>query len=213
MAALFPPWSNTALRLGLVLCACLVLAIPIALMVWVRTPMARGQNNPTQQPVEFDHRHHVSDDGIDCRYCHDLAERSRYAGVPPAERCMGCHNQIATESPLLSLVQTSYWEGKGIAWQRVHRLPSFVYFHHAIHVTRGIGCESCHGRVDRMARVTQVAPLTMGWCLDCHRAPERHLRPLSAITKMGYEREAGVAEELARAYGTRRLVHCTACHR
>jgi hypothetical protein len=185
-------------------------------MAWVRSPQITGQFDPIRQPIAFDHRHHVADDGIDCRYCHDLVERSPYAGVPPTERCMNCHNQIWSTSPQLEAVWQSYINDRSISWARVHRLADFVYFDHAIHVNKGVGCETCHGRVDRMARVYQAASLTMGWCLDCHRHPERFVRPVEAVTTMGWnppEAQERLGPELVRRYEIRRLTSCTACHR
>lgn len=212
----FPPWSDSLLRAGLVLVAVTVLGIPLLLMAWVRSPQITGERDPIAQPIAFDHRHHVGDDGIDCRYCHDLVDRSPYAGVPPTERCLNCHSQIWNTSPELALVWTSYTTDTPIPWRRVHQLPGFVYFDHAIHVGKGIGCETCHGRVDRMARVYQVAPLTMGWCLDCHREPERYLRPLDQVTAMGWRPERPQRElgrELKERYRVRSITNCTACHR
>ena len=185
-------------------------------MAWVRTPFATGQYRPLEQPVPFDHRHHVRDDAIDCRYCHDLVERSPYAGVPPSERCMNCHAQIWNDSALLDPVRRSFFEDRPIAWRRVHRLPDFVFFDHAAHVSHGVGCEECHGRVDRMARVYQVAPLTMRWCLDCHRDPAPHLRPPELVTAMGWTPPGdarAIGEEIARRYAVRSLTSCTTCHR
>lgn len=171
MAALFPPWTNTATRMVLLALAGLGLAVLLIPMGYARSPYATGQGNPVLQPVQFDHRHHVRDDGISCLYCHGDVMRAPYAGVPATEVCLGCHNQIWNDSTLLAPVRDSAASGRPIPWQRVNSLPDFVYFNHAIHVTRGIGCVSCHGRVDEMAAVYQVAPLTMGWCIDCHRDP------------------------------------------
>lgn len=216
MAALFPRWSDTLLRVGIVTVLAIGVLSLVLLMAWVRTPQITGQFDPLTQPVEFDHRHHVVDDGIDCRYCHDLVERSPFAGVPPTERCMNCHNQIWNESPLLAPVWESYFTDTPIAWAKVHRLPEFVYFDHSIHVKKGVGCESCHGRVDTMARVYQVASLQMGWCLDCHRNPEWHLRPVEEITTMGWvppRPQEELGRELMERYQVRRLTDCTACHR
>jgi hypothetical protein len=218
MAQLFPAWSDTALRLALLAISGGAIAIVVGPMIFVRTPYHTGQRYPVDQPVQFDHRHHVADDGIDCRYCHDLVERSATAGIPSTEVCGGCHAQIWSRSPMLEVVRRSWFSGMPIPWNRVHQLPDFVYFDHAIHIARGIGCVSCHGRVDQMALVEQVAPLSMRWCLDCHRAPEPRLRPRDAITSTTWRPPAGAAGEvLARAlvaeYQPRHLDSCTNCHR
>jgi len=216
MRAPLPRWSNAALRGGLIGAAVVGLFALATPLVWVRTPWATGQYVLFEQPVAFDHRHHVKDDGIDCRYCHDLAERSAYAGVPPSERCMNCHSQIWNESALLAPIRASFFADRPIAWRRVHALPDFVFFNHAAHVRHGVGCEECHGRVDEMARVYQVAPLSMHWCLDCHRDPAPHLRPLEQITTMGWEPSGDrrtVGRELMRRYHVRELTSCTTCHR
>lgn len=216
VAALFSRPANTALRLGLVLAGLLVLGVPLLLMAWVRTPQVTGVGDPVQQPVLFDHRHHVVDDGIECMYCHSTVDRSPAAGMPTTARCMGCHSQVWNDSPLLALVRESYFTGKPIPWVRVNRLPDFVYFDHSIHVAKGVGCESCHGRVDRMAAVSQAKPLTMGWCLSCHRQPEKFLRPRSEVTTMGWEpkmdqRKLGRA--LEREYAVQKVTNCSGCHR
>jgi hypothetical protein len=214
MTPLFPRWSNWAVRLVAWTLLAVVVLVPTALMVYARTPYGLGTHYPVDQPVEFDHRHHVRDDGIDCRFCHTWVEVAATAGIPPTALCMGCHGQIWANSPLLAPVRRSYYSGEPIAWQRVHDVPDFVQFNHAIHVANGIGCESCHGRVDTMARVYKVEPLTMSWCLDCHRNPEPHLRPQEQITAMGWTQSSPEqGRQLARQYGTRRLVHCSACHR
>jgi hypothetical protein len=193
MAFRFPRWSNTAVRLavaGGLAGACAVVAAP---MIAVRTAYLTGQDLPVDQPVELDHRHHVQDGGIECLYCHPTATTGAAAGIPATEVCMGCHSQIWPTSPLLEPVRRSWLSGRPIRWNRVHALPDFVYFHHGIHVGRaGIGCPTCPGRVDRAARVAKVVPMTMGWCLDCHRDPARRLGP---------------------GKGLRALTHCTACHR
>jgi hypothetical protein len=216
MPALFPPWSNTAMRIGLGSIAGIGMLTIAAPMIYVRTPFRRGQFEPPDQPVQFDHRHHVGDDGIDCRYCHSTVETLATAGIPSTDKCMGCHSQVWPRSMMLEPVRRSYFADSAIPWTRVHDLPAFVYFNHAIHVNEGVGCVTCHGRVDRMASVHQVASLTMGWCLDCHRNPERNLRPRDQITSMesaptGDPIELG--KMLAAQYGTRKLTTCTACHR
>ncbi len=213
---LFPRGSDALARLVLTAAFLTLVGGPLFLMWWVRTPYVTGQFSQITQPLPFDHRHHVVDDGIDCQYCHVDVERSANAGVPPTQVCMNCHGQIWNTSPLLSAVWQSYRDVKPIAWQRVNYLPDFVFFNHSIHVRKGVGCETCHGRVDEMARVYQQAPLTMGWCLDCHRNPAQFLRPIADVTTMGY-RPARPQAELGRAlmaeYGVRSLTDCTTCHR
>jgi hypothetical protein len=186
------------------------------LMAWVRSPLSTGQGEPVDQPVAFDHRHHVRDDGIDCRYCHYDVARSRFAGLPETDLCMGCHGQIWANSPPLEPVRNSAFAERPIHWRRVTLLPDFVYFDHAIHVTKGVGCESCHGRVDLMAKVYAAAPVNMGWCLDCHRHPERHLRPPESVTVQGYEPaepQEVLGPRLVKEQRVSPPVHCTGCHR
>jgi hypothetical protein len=188
MAALFPKWSDTALRLALCGAAAAAATVVVAPLVYVRTPYATDQLVPVDQPVQFDHRHHVADDGIDCRYCHRTVERAAVAGLPATEVCLGCHAQIWADSPLLEPVRRSWFSGDPIPWNRVHALPDFVYFDHSIHVAKRIDCVRCHGAVDEMPLVHQVAPLTMRWCLDCHRS-------------------------LAGERGVQSLTDCSTCHR
>jgi hypothetical protein len=214
----FRPETNTRARMALAaLLALLLLGIGFPLL-YARTVYFTGQSFPAAQPVPFDHRHHVADDGIDCRYCHQTVDAGATAGFPSAEQCMGCHGQIWNKSPPLELVRQSFFEGRPIAWRRVHRLPDFVFFNHANHVMKGIGCVSCHGRVDQMAAVEQVQPLNMGWCLECHRAPERNLRPPDRITDMTWRPPPGregdaLARSLATLYEVKTRVSCTTCHR
>lgn len=213
---LFARKSDALARVLLACCAAALIGVPIFLMWWVRTPYVTGQFAQIAQPVAFDHRHHVVDDQIDCVYCHRDVERAPMAGVPPTELCLNCHNQIWNNSPAVELLWDSRRANRPIAWRRVTFLPDFVFFNHAIHVHKGVGCETCHGRIDEMARVYQVAPLTMGWCVDCHRAPEAHLRPVSAVTTMGYKPtrpQWEVGATLMRQYGVQRLTNCTTCHR
>lgn len=217
MKTVFPQWSDTAFRVALVAGTLAAVAAVMAPMIYVRTPFHQKRRFPLDQPVQFDHRHHVRDDGIDCLYCHDGARKGAYAGIPSAETCMGCHNQVWPDSIQLEPVRRSYFSGAPLKWNRVHDLPDYVYFNHAVHVNKGVGCVTCHGRVDRMALDYQVAPLTMGWCLDCHRAPEPNLRPLSKVTSMDWQPPPGQREalgkKLAIVYGVRRLTNCTTCHR
>ena len=218
MANLFPPGANTAFRLVLAGAVGGALGTPALLMTLVRSPLATGEGQIVAQPLQFDHRHHSGDEGIDCRYCHYEVERSPYAGVPPTSLCMGCHAQVWNRSPLLDPVRESVTRNVPLRWQRVNNLPDFVYFDHSIHVNKGVGCETCHGRVDRMPVVEQAAPLTMGWCLDCHRNPAPHLRPRDAVTVMGWEPERdadalALGRELQAHHAVDPRTDCWTCHR
>jgi hypothetical protein len=167
--ALFPRWTNSVVPAALLATGATVAGVPALTMAWVRTPWVTRVGVPVDQPVEFDHRHHVRDDGIQCEYCHATAERSPYAGIPSTDVCMGCHSQIWDDSPLLEPVAASAWSGRPIEWQRVAILPDFVYFRHDGHLAAGVPCESCHGAVDEMPKVWAATSFAMGWCLDCHR--------------------------------------------
>jgi hypothetical protein len=216
MQALFPVWANTVVRAALFIGATSAVGIPVWFMVYVRTPYNNDELKPLDQPVEFDHRHHANDDGLDCRYCHSNAEKSQYAGIPPTSLCMNCHAQIWSSASLFDPVRKSYYNDTPITWQRVYRLPDFVFFNHAVHVRRGVGCRSCHGRVDQMARVYRVAPLTMGWCLDCHRHPEAHLVPVDRVTDMTYEPDRPpdiIGREIKEALHIDPPTTCSGCHR
>lgn len=216
MATLFPHWVTTAARATLAAALVLTVAIPAAFVGWVRTPIARGERVTIAQPVPFDHRIHAFDLRIDCRFCHTGAERGAWAGVPSTEQCVPCHSKLWLNSPQFTPVRSSLATGRPIPWARVTQLPGFVYFNHAAHVRKGVGCETCHGRVDRMASVRQAAPLTMSWCVDCHRDPAPALRPLDAVATMGWQRPNSATASgtvLAARYRVRRLTDCTTCHR
>jgi len=168
------------------------------------------------QPVPFSHKHHVGDDGIDCRYCHTTVETSAVAGIPPTETCMGCHAQIWANAELLAPVRESYRTGKSIEWVRVHDLPDFVYFNHSIHVSKGIGCSTCHGRVDQMPLLYKVNTLYMQWCIECHRNPERHIRPREEVFNPAYQypqEQAALGTRLVREYNVQTSTDCVTCHR
>jgi hypothetical protein len=152
-----------------------------------RSPYVTYAGVARPQPVPFSHQHHVAGLGIDCRYCHTSVEVSRFAGIPPTKTCMNCHAQIWTKAPMLEPVRESYRTGQSLIWTRVNDLPDFVYFDHSIHVTKGVGCNTCHGPVDRMPLMYNYASLQMEWCLNCHRAPEKNLRPRDQVFNMRYE--------------------------
>jgi hypothetical protein len=181
---LFPRWTNTVARVSLAFAVAAPIALVFALMMIVRTPFVTGERIEIAQPVQFDHRHHNWENGIDCRFCHTSVETSPYAGLPPTDRCIGCHGQVWNKSPFLEPVRQAYFTQQPIRWLKVHDLPDFVYFDHSIHVGKGVGCVTCHGRIDQMPAVSQRAPLTMSWCLDCHRDPGPNLRPKTEITNM-----------------------------
>ena len=171
------------------------------------------------QPVPFSHKHHVADDGIDCRYCHTGVETSSFAGIPPTKTCMTCHSILFVDSPFLEPVRASYRTGAPIAWNRVHKLDQFAYFDHSIHIAKGIGCFTCHGAVDQMPLVRQVASLQMEWCLDCHRQPEKYLRPKDQVFNMSYRPpsdQIALGLQLKQEYhirDSRDLTSCSTCHR
>ena len=164
----------------------------------VRSPYETMQNTPREQPVPFSHEHHVGGLGIDCRYCHTTVEYSAFANIPPTKTCMNCHSEMWAASPTLEPVRESYRSGKSIEWTRVNDLPDYVYFNHSIHVNKGVGCAECHGRVDRMPLTWQAAPLTMEWCLDCHRHTQLHVRPRDQVFSMTYTRPPNQAQLGAR---------------
>lgn len=193
-------------------------------LLWAGLTLTRssyGTNSGTVrvQPVPFSHEHHVGVLGIDCRYCHTSVEHSSFAGMPPTKTCMNCHSQMWVGSDVLEPVRQSYRTGEPLKWHRVYNLPGFVYFDHSIHVQKGIGCSSCHGRIDEMPFTYQKPSLLMEWCLDCHRAPEKHLRPREAVFDMKWQEPANQLEQgrqLKHHYGIRDthfLTSCSVCHR
>jgi hypothetical protein len=180
----------------------------------VRSPYFTNQGIHREQVVPFSHQHHVGGLGIDCRYCHTSVETSSFAGIPPTSTCMNCHAQIWTNAEMLEPVRASFRTGKPVIWSRVHRLPDFVHFKHDIHIAKGIGCASCHGRVDRMNLMYQASPLTMEWCLNCHRSPEKYIRPREEVFNMAYvpKNQSVLGPELVKRYGVVSKTHCSACH-
>lgn len=167
---------------------------------------------PTQ-PVPYSHRLHAGQLGIDCRYCHANVERSAEAMIPPTQTCMGCHSLVKTQSARLALVRQSFEDNVPVEWVRVHKVPDHAYFNHSVHVNAGVGCASCHGRVDQMEVVRIEEPLSMGWCLECHRDPGPHLRPRDQITNMDWVQTASAEEQSQLAAQVHPPQHCSGCHR
>jgi len=214
-AFLFPKWANTIRPIATVLLAGGLVYV-IFLAVYGGSGKTTNAGYQPAQPVPFSHALHAGELGMDCRYCHTSVERAAHAAIPPTQTCMNCHAQVRAQSPKLLPVRDSHASGLPVGWVRVHDLPDYAYFNHSVHVNRGIGCVSCHGRIDKMDVVYQDQPLTMGWCLDCHRNPERHLRPLDAVTKMDYapgEPQAVAGQRLREAHSINPPTDCSACHR
>jgi len=191
MAQVFDRSSNALARASLVLTGLIVIALGVALNSLQRSPWVTKQGQRPDQPVPFSHKHHVEGLGLQCQYCHTSVEKSSYAGIPPTKTCMNCHSQIWTDAQLLAPVRQSWASGASIHWIKVHDLPDYVYFNHEIHVNKGIGCASCHGRVDEMPLMYQQNTLQMEWCLNCHRNPGVNLRPTSEIYNMAWAGPSG----------------------
>jgi hypothetical protein len=221
MAQLFRPGADVVLRLILVAVVCTPFLLVGGFYAFARSPYHTGAGETVEQPVPFSHQHHAADLGIDCRYCHTGVETNRVAGLPPTSTCMTCHSPVWTNAALLAPVRESLASGRPIAWVRVNNLPDYVYFDHSVHIAKGVGCVECHGQVDQMALTRQVAPLTMGFCIDCHRNPGPHLRPPAAEFNMGWQRPKTLAgrQTLAQRLMEMNRVHpagltdCSTCHR
>jgi hypothetical protein len=218
MAQIFHPATNVISRLSIVGAVLAIPAIGVGGYLW-NMSWGIDLHVPLEQPVEFSHKHHVADDGIDCRYCHTTVEKSSFAGIPPTETCMTCHSQIWKDSPLLEPVRESWRTGQPIKWTRVHDLPDFVYFNHSIHIKKGVGCVTCHGQIDEMPITAKENTLTMRWCLDCHRNPEKYLRPPQYVFDLHYKPEGDQIElgkrlkEKNHVMGEYQMTNCSTCHR
>lgn len=219
MAALFSRRTNALARGSLLAIGIVVLGLPLVLMAWVRTPLVTGEGATIAQPVPFDHRIHTHALRIDCAYCHSTVATAASAGIPPTAACVSCHNKTLMASATFAPVRASLASNKPIVWQRVNALPDFAFFNHSIHVAKGVGCETCHGRVDQMARVAQATPMSMGWCVSCHRDPARNLRPRDEVTTMGWDATHTPAERVAagerfmQEYRVAPPTTCSTCHR
>jgi len=193
----------------------------LAGLVWAlalvnRSPYNTQAGIAREQPIQFSHQHHAGELGIDCRYCHTTVERTAYAGIPPTKTCMNCHAQIWVDSPFLEPVRSSWRTDQSIEWTKVHDLPDFVYFNHSIHVAKGVGCVTCHGRVDRMNVMWQESSLQMEWCLGCHRQPEKYVRPREYVFRMDWQPDVDqltLGRRLVKEYDIQTRTECWTCHR
>ena len=215
MSQIFHRSTNTLARVSIFGGLFAVAGLVFVIAVLDRSSYNTGEGVVLKQPVPFSHDHHTAALGIDCRYCHTSVEEAAFAGIPPTATCMNCHNLIWADSPMLEPVRESFRTEEPIRWTRIHDLPDYVYFHHGIHLAKGIGCESCHGRIDRMPLVYKANTLQMEWCLDCHRDPEPFLRPREEVLSMGWRPGEGdpTGAELAELYDVDTRITCSACHR
>lgn len=216
MPQLFRPSANNIARGSLVVLVGVAVAGGLALDRLQRSPYVTREGVTFEQPVPFSHDHHVAAMGIHCKYCHTTVETSSFAGVPSTATCMNCHKLVWDDSPMLEPVRSSFRTGEPLEWTRIHDLPDFVYFDHSIHVAKGVGCETCHGRVDAMPLMFQSASLQMEWCLDCHRNPERYVRPREEVYTMGWEPpepQEVLGARLMEEYDIARRDSCSVCHR
>ncbi len=219
MSQIFPKSANAAVRSSLFAVMALTLFAGWGVFTLMRSSWLTKQSEFVDQPIQFSHAHHVGGVGLDCRYCHTSVEKSSFAGIPPTKTCINCHSQIWTNAPILEPVRASFRNDTPLSWVRVNDLPDFVYFSHQIHVKQGVGCATCHGPVDKMPLTYQATSLQMEWCLDCHRAPEKFLRPRSEVFNMAYEAPADQLElglRLKKEYNVAGIAHmtsCSVCHR
>jgi len=215
VAQLFPQWTN---RVPLMIAAGLpVIGGAVVFSVWYWfSPSYTDVGYMPEQPVPFSHALHAGELGMDCRYCHNTVEDAAHAAVPPTATCMNCHTTVVPESTQLAAVRESWQNDTPVPWVRVHMLPDYAYFDHSVHVAAGVGCASCHGRIDQMPVVYQAEPLSMGWCLDCHRDPEPNLRPREEVTNMSWlasEANYDPHADVTRSRDVNGPVHCSGCHR
>lgn len=216
MSQIFPRSANAIARFTLIGLLLVVVLVGWVVVMLMRSDLVTAANSNVDQPVQFSHAHHVGGIGIDCRYCHTSVEQAASASIPPTQTCMNCHSQIWAQSPYLEPVRASLQSGESLEWIRVHDLPDFVYFNHSIHVKKGMGCETCHGRIDQMPGIQQVSSLQMEWCLACHREPEKFVRPRAAVFTMGYEPDGDqleIGRQLVQEYNIQSLTSCSTCHR
>jgi Cytochrome c7 and related cytochrome c len=216
MAQIFHRSTNTISRVSIYGAAILIAVLGYAVDVVNKTSYVTEVHNARPQPVPFSHKHHVGELGLDCRYCHSSVEDSSSAGMPPTQTCMACHSQIWTNAAILEPVRASYRDSTPIVWTRVNALPDFVYFNHSIHIAKGVGCTACHGPIGEMNITWREQSLYMRWCLECHNAPEKYLRPRSEVFNAFYKPPAdqeAMGQRLMVEYKVQKLTNCTTCHR
>ena len=217
MSQIFPRSANALARSSLFGVLSLVLFLGWLVLTLMRSSWATKQNEFVEQPIQFSHAHHAGGMGIDCRYCHTTVEKSASAGMPSTQICLSCHAVLFRDAPALAPLHASAETGVPIAWNRVYDLPDFVYFNHSIHVAKGVGCVSCHGRVDRMPLMRRAVSLSMRWCLACHRAPQQFLRPRDKVFDLAWQPadqdRLGMALMRRYAIHASRLTDCSVCHR
>jgi Cytochrome c7 and related cytochrome c len=220
MAQIFNRGANNIAKASIAVAVVLAGVVGYAYTQIARSSYLTNRYLERQQPVQFSHKHHVGDDGIDCRYCHTSVETSSSAGMPPTQTCMNCHSQIWSDSPYLEPVRASYRDNKPIQWLKVHDLPEYAYFNHSIHIAKGVGCSSCHGDIASMPAVYQENTLQMEWCLSCHRDPSPNIRPKSEIYNTSYnsaditdEQQKEVNESVKKLRSREMLTSCSTCHR
>ncbi len=216
MSQLFHPSTNTFAKVSIFGAVFLIAAVLWIFLSIERSPYVTQAQVVREQPIPFSHRHHVSQLGIDCRYCHTTVEESNFAGIPPTKTCMTCHSQIHSTAEMLEPVRESWRTGKSLEWIRVHDLPDFVYFNHSIHVKKGVGCETCHGPVGQMALTWREKSLNMEWCLECHRAPENFVRPREFVFSTDWHPDIEqklLGAKIVEEYDINSLTNCSICHR
>ncbi|MFQ6612637.1 MAG: cytochrome c3 family protein [Fidelibacterota bacterium] len=215
MAQIFPQWSNKV-PFYLLIAVLISTVGGVGLFWYYGSPRYTDVGYEPEQPVPYSHKLHAGDLGMDCRYCHTTVETSAYAGVPPTNTCMNCHKLVLPASEKLAPVRESFNSGIPLRWVRVHKIPDYTYFDHSIHINAGVGCSSCHGNVREMEVIRQVEPLSMGWCLDCHRHPEQQLRPASEITNTEWtppEDNSAFASKIIAQKHLNPPEDCSGCHR
>ncbi|MEM9398842.1 MAG: cytochrome c3 family protein [Verrucomicrobiota bacterium] len=217
MANIFPRWTNWLAIKAVIAVICIKAAVILGVTYYCTPKYTRVGYMPTQ-PVPFDHSLHVGQLGMDCRYCHTGVEQSSHSNVPATQTCMNCHSQVKAGSAKLAEVRKSWETGNPVSWVRIHKSPDYVYFNHAVHVNRGVSCASCHGKVNEMRVVWHDQSQSMGWCLDCHRNPEKNLRPLNEVYNMDWEADSYHAQikqgmQFVKEWNVNPPQNCAGCHR